>query len=380
MKIQSIDTIILESPYEYGVKAAEQESTGPKYSCLVRIRTDEGIEGVGDVDSHPHVIKAMIDAPTATPGLIDGLRNVLIGMNPLETDLIWNKLYEAGYYYGRRGGHLQAISGIDIALWDIKGKVLNQSVSVLLGGRFHEKMKAYASTLFRDTPDNMKAAVNKYRTLGFKAIKFGWGSFTQNPRYGISLVEAARKEAGDEIDIMVDGYITNNDIVFAIEIVNRLAEFGVYWMEEPLPSDNLIGFRKLSENAKVRIATGEQLGGTFEYAELIEKGNPDIVQFDISRCGGLTEAKKIVEMARMHSKLICPHAWTSDILTAASLHLNSNTPDAIFQEFCTNDTPTSRDIALNPIELTPDGYINVPTLPGLGISLNEEIIERYKVV
>ena len=379
MKIVDIETIILESPFDYGISDSDEDSHGPRYACVVRVTTDEGIVGVGDVDSHPHVIRAMVDAPIATPGFIDGLKGVLIGEDPLQTDLLWSRMYQAGYYYGRRAGHIQAISGIDIALWDIKGKALGQSVSTLLGGRFHTRIKAYASTLFRQTPDGMRAAVDKYRKLGFRAIKFGWGSYTENPRYGVELAAAARMEAGDDIDIMVDGYITQYDVTFAAEIINRLAEHGVFWVEEPLPSDNLVGFNRLSQLVNTRIATGEQLGGRYEYHDLIHRGNPDIVQFDLSRCGGISEARHIIAMAQMQSKLVCPHAWTSDFLTAASLHVNANTEHAIYQEFCTNDSPISRELAQEPIRLGSDGYVEVPDLPGLGVTLNEETVRRYKV-
>jgi len=379
LKITDIETIILKSPYEYGISEQDEESHGPNYSVIVKILTDEGIIGIGDIDSQPNIIKSIIDAPNTIKNICTGLRSTLIGENPLETDRLWSKMYQAGFYYGRRASLIHAMSGIDIALWDIKGKALNQSVSMLLGGRYHERIKAYASTLFRPTQDGMRRAVEKYRELGFKAIKFGWAKFTEDPNYGVKLVAAARKELGDEIDIMVDGYITYNDIKFAAYIINKLSDYGVFWVEEPLPSDNMVGLKKLSEMVSTRIATGEQLGGRYEYRDLIEIGDPDIVQFDVSRCGGITESKKIVFMAEMMSKLTCPHAWTSDILTAASLHINSNTEQPIFQEFCTNDSPISRDLCLSNIKLEDDGYIQVPKGIGLGVELNEETIKRYKV-
>lgn len=379
MKITDIESIILKSPYEYGMETDASDSHGPAYACIIKVHTDEGITGIGDIDSHPQVMKSIIEAPRLIPAFSEGLKNALIGENPLETDRLWHKMYEYGFYHGRRGAVIQAMSGIDIALWDIRGKVMKETLSTALGGRYHDKIRAYASTLFRDTPDGMKKAVEKYRDLGYTAIKFGWGAFTQDPIKGIQLVKAAREEAGDKIDIMVDGYITRHDIKFAAYIIQKLGEYNIYWMEEPLPSDNLKGFRDLVVRVDTRIACGEQYGSRFEYEQLLEEVGPDIVQFDISRCGGITEAKHIVFMAEMKNHSFCPHAWTSDILTSASLHINASSRYPTFQEFCTNDSPISRDLCVNPITLDADGYIKVPERPGLGIELDEDIIKKYRI-
>lgn len=379
MKITDIETIILKSPYEYGMDPDASDSHGPAYACVLKVYTDEGITGIGDIDSHPHVMKSVIEAPEIIHAFSGGLKNALLGENPMETERLWHKMYEFAFYHGRRGAVIQAISGIDMALWDIRGKIAQQPLSIVMGGRFHERIRAYASTLFRDTPDEMKKAVEKYRKLGYTAIKFGWGAFTRDPIKGVQLVKAAREEAGSEIDILVDGYITRNDIKFACEIINKLEEYNVFWVEEPLPSDNFKGLGELTRRVKTRIACGEQYGSRFEYAQLLEEACPDVVQFDISRCGGITEAKNIIFMAEMKNRSYCPHAWTSDISTAASLHLNANSRYPVFQEFCTNDSPISRDLCVEPISLDRDGFINVPKGPGLGAELNEDIIKKYRI-
>ncbi|ANE48743.1 hypothetical protein SY83_05330 [Paenibacillus swuensis] len=352
------------------------DSRGPKYALIVKVNTDEGISGIADCDSHPHIMKTLIDAPTYIAGFCEGLKHAVIGKNPWEYDKIWSDMYRASFYHGRRGAAIHAMSAIDVCLWDIIGKAARQPVSVMLGARNHERITAYASTLFRPTPEGMKEAVRKYRDLGFKAMKFGWGVVTEDPRKAVKLVEAAREEAGQEMDIMIDGMWTS-DVKLAIQIVKELERYNVFFVEEPLKSDNLEGYRKLSNAVNARIACGEQLGGLYEYRQLITEGDVDVIQPDITRAGGLTETRKLVTMVEQAGKLLIPHAWTSDILTAASLHLNAYQLNPVFQEFCTNDTPLSRDLVLNPLRLEADGTLQVPGGPGLGVELNEEAVRKY---
>lgn len=378
MKITQVETIILESPYQYGMQADASDSRGPKYAAIIKVHTDEGITGIADCDSHPHIVKALIEAPSYLPNFCEGLQYAVLGENPFEVDKIWSKMYRSSFYHGRRGAAIHAMSAVDIAIWDIIGKASGQPVSVMLGGRKHERIRAYASTLFRSTPEEMKTAVQKYRSMGFTAVKFGWGPVTEEPRRIVKLVEAARLEAGDGMDIMVDG-IWTADVKLAVQLVKEIERYGVFFVEEPLVSDNLKGYRKLAESVDARIACGEQLGGLYEYRELIEQGNVDVIQPDISRAGGLTEARRLAEAVEKAGKLLIPHAWTSDVLTAASLHLNAYQTNPVFQEFCTNDTPLSRDLVLNPLELASDGYLQVPTAPGLGVELNEEVVRKYTI-
>ncbi|THF77124.1 mandelate racemase/muconate lactonizing enzyme family protein [Cohnella fermenti] len=378
MKITEIEMNVLESPYDYGVADGDSDSRGPKYAFLLRVRTDEGIVGIADCDSHPHIMKAFIEAPSYLKAFSEGLKHAVIGENPFEYDKIWSRMYRSSYYQGRRGAALHAMSAVDIAIWDIIGKASGQPVSVMLGARRHERIKAYASTLFRNTPEAMKEAVRKYRALGFRAMKFGWGVVAEDPRRVVALVAAAREEAGDEMDIMVDGMWTP-DVKLAIRLTRELGQLGVFFVEEPLHADNLEGYRKLAGAVDVRIACGEQLAGLYEYEQLLREGDVDVIQPDLSRAGGLTEARKLVTRVELAGKLLIPHAWTSDVLTAASLHLNSYQQHPVFQEFCTNDTPLSRDLVVNPLRLEPDGHLQVPSSPGLGVELNEEVVQRYTI-
>ena len=173
MKITDVETIILKSPHSYGMDAGAEDSHGPDFACVIRVHTDEGITGIADIDSNPHVMKTIIEAPVYVGIISQGLRNAVIGEDPFEVEKIWDRMYQLSLYHGRRGAAIQAISGIDIAIWDILGKATHQPVCKLLGAKRRDRIRAYASTLFRDTPEAMQSAVNKYKSQGFTACKFG---------------------------------------------------------------------------------------------------------------------------------------------------------------------------------------------------------------
>src|SRR5580704_7029450 len=200
MKITDVEVLVLKSPGLYANPAGSEEPPGPTYMGVVRVSTDAGITGYSDVETAATVAKAVVEAPRwSEPGMecFDGLGSLLVGENPLEVERLWYKMYRGSIYYGRRGAAIQAISAIDIALWDICGKFYGQPVCVLLGARWHERIRAYASTLFRPTVEGMRAATRRYLDSGFTAVKFGWGVFGEDPRRDVELVKAARTEMGD---------------------------------------------------------------------------------------------------------------------------------------------------------------------------------------
>jgi len=201
MKITNVEVLVLKSPGLYNNPEGSEEPLGPTYMGIVRVSTDAGITGYSDMETVASVAKAAVDAPRwseAGTECFDGLASLVIGENPLEVERLWYKMYRGSIYYGRRGVAIQAISAIDIALWDIMGKFYQQPVHVLLGGKWRDKVRAYASTLFRPTPEAIREATRKYLDEGFTAIKFGWGVFGKDPNVDVRLVEAARKEMGDQ--------------------------------------------------------------------------------------------------------------------------------------------------------------------------------------
>src|SRR5438270_12133748 len=202
MKITNLEVLVLKSPGLYKRPEGAEEAVGPSYMGLVRVSTDAGITGYSDMETSAPVAKAAVEAPSwseAGTECFEGLASLIVGENPLEPERLWYKMYRGSIYYGRRGVAIQAISAIDIALWDIAGKFYQQPIHILLGARWRDKVRAYASTLFRPTPEAMRSAARRYLDEGFSAIKFGWGVFGRDPRMDVRLVEAARSEMGNGV-------------------------------------------------------------------------------------------------------------------------------------------------------------------------------------
>jgi len=380
VKITDVNVIILESPGSYQATSGGEEAYGIKYLGIVKIETDAGITGYADLETQPHVAQAIVAAPSegAVPGF-QGLRSVLIGEDPFEVERLWHKMYMASVYYGRRGAAMQVISGIDIALWDIVGKRVGQPIYKLLGAGYRDRVRAYASTLFRSTPEGMRDASRAYLDLGFTAVKFGWGVFGEDRERDVELVAAARRALGDRVELLIDtGWYIHRTAKEAIQMVQRLEPYRPFLIEEPLSPEDYEGYAALAGAVDTLIACGEQEATEWGFRTLIEQGKVDVIQPDLSRCGGFTAARKIVHLAELHNRLCIPHAWISDLLTAASLHLNAFMRRSVFQEFNVTSGPLSRELSLNPIQLE-EGFLRVPQGPGLGVEVNEETIEKYRV-
>jgi L-alanine-DL-glutamate epimerase-like enolase superfamily enzyme len=382
MKITAVELLVLRSPGLYRNPEGAEEPPGPTHLGIVKVSTDAGITGYSDIETAPTVAKAAIEAPRwSEPGMecFDGLATLVVGENPLETERLWYKMYRGSIYYGRRGVVLQAISAIDIALWDIAGKFYEVPVYLLLGAKWRSKVRAYASTLFRPQPEAMQEAAQEYLDQGFTAVKFGWGGFGNDPKKDLQLVEAARRALGDDNDLMIDtGWFVERTPKQAIQLVRSLEPFRPYFVEELLHPEDYDGYRQVAQSVDTMIACGEQESTEWGFQQLIDRGGVDIVQPDLTRCGGFTAARKIVYMAERANRLVIPHSWCSDLLTAASLHLNAFQRRAVFVEFNTSQGPLSREMVRNPLRLE-DGCLSVPEGPGLGVEINEETLERFRV-
>jgi len=382
MKITNVEVLVLKSPGLYNNPEGSEEPLGPTYMGIVRVSTDAGITGYSDMETAASVAKAAVEAPRwSEPGVeaFDGLASLIVGENPLEVERLWYKMYRGSIYYGRRGVAIQAISAIDIALWDIMGKFYQQPIHILLGGKWRDKVRAYASTLFRPTPEAMREATKKYLDQGFTAIKFGWGVFGKDPNTDVRLVEAARQQMGSRNDLLVDtGWFIERTPKQAIQVVRSIEAFRPFFVEEILHPEDYDGYRQVAESVETLIACGEQEATEWGFRQLIEQGKVDILQPDLTRCGGFTIARKIVHMAELANVLVIPHSWSSDLLTAASLHLNAFQRRAVFVEFNTSQGPLSRAMVKTPLQMT-DGYVPVPCGPGLGLEVNEETLEKYRI-
>ena len=382
MKITNVEVLVLKSPGLYNRPEGSEEPLGPTYMGLVRVSTDAGITGYSDMETSAPVAKAAVEAPSwSEPGneCFEGLASLIVGENPLEPERLWYKMYRGSIYYGRRGLAIQAISAIDIALWDIMGKFYGQPLCVLLGAKWRDRVRAYASTLFRPTPEAMREAARRYLDQGFTAIKFGWGVFGEDASQDVRLVEAARTEIGDKIDLLIDtGWFVERTPKQAIQVTRSLEPYRPFFIEELLHPEDYDGYRRVAEAVETPIACGEQEATEWGFQELITRAKVDILQPDLTRCGGFTVARKIVHMAERANVLVIPHSWSSDLLTAASLHLNAFQRRAVFIEFNTSQGPLSRELVKSPLRMQ-NGFLEVPSTPGLGVEVNHDVIEKYRI-
>ena len=381
MKITSVEAFILESPYENRPPEGSDEAHGVKHCLLLKVRTDDGLAGWSDVETAPHVAAAVVSAPESGAGVFEGLRSLVVGEDPFEVERLWDKVYRGTIYYGRRGVAMQVLSGFDIACHDLMGKATGRPLHKLLGGARRDRVRAYASTLFRSTPDAMRRACEFYLARGFTAVKFGWGVFGQDRQLDLALVAAAREALGPDATLLVDpGWMVNRSASDAIELCRALEPYNIFWLEDFLHPENYDGYAKVkAAGVRTRLAAGEQEATAWGFRELIQRGGIDVVQPDLTRCGGFTQARKIAWEAEHAGVDVCPHAWLTDLLTAASLHFNAVLPRALFLEYNVCDNPMLREIIRNPVRMAADGCIPVPQGPGLGIEVDETAVRRFCV-
>jgi L-rhamnonate dehydratase len=370
MKITNVSGIILRLP------EISTAADGTQDTLIIKVETDEGITGYGEADTSSMVGKAIIDAYMAH-GMCYGLREVVVGADPFDYEQIWNDMWTKTYYYGRSGPVMHVMSGIDMAIWDIMGKATGKPVHKLLGGSYTNKVRAYASALMPDTLDGVKKIVESHVALGYTAIKLGWGPLGYDVNKDIELVKAAREAAGDKVDIMID-IGKRYRFKSALYVAKALEQLNIYWFEEPLPAEDYHGYKRLTEATTLRVATGEEESGRLAFKRLIEETGVDVIQPDMSRCGGLTEAKKIATLAADRNILCVPHAFKTGILVSASIHFIAAVQHAPVLEFSVTESPILRELVANKF-VQRDGYVEVPQAPGLGIELNPEIIKRYSL-
>lgn len=368
MKITNIRTIPLQgrtpdTGWTQGTDPTENMHT------LVVVQTDEGLTGVGSCFTS----KALVD------GSLGLLRPFLIGECAIEPERVSEKLHQMTFWQGRGGAVTHAVSGIDIALWDLLGKAANQPIGRLLGGYYRDRIKPYGSLLF-DEPPVLKEKLLEATARGFKALKLGWNGFGRFSRqYDELLVKTARETVGPDVELMVDAggseQFWPHGYKWAIETARMLTDYDITWFEEALPPDDLEGFKKLREHAPLPISTGEVLTRRQHFLPWIEQRAVDIIQPDTTKCGGLSEARRIAWMAYDHNVLMVSHGWNTAIGLAADLHLAAAMPVARWVEYIT-PSPYIEEIVAQPFALDVDGMLPIPTGPGLGIELDWEGIER----
>ena len=369
MKITCISALVLRLPE---VTAA---CDGTQDTCLIKVETDEGITGWGEVDSAPTVIKAIVEAPLSHQ-LCTGLARALEGADPLAIDVCAQRLHSAANYYGRAAAGTHAMAGINLALWDIAGKACQRPVYQLLGGPHRTAFRAYCSILFGDTPAQTYELARRFADQGFTAIKFGWGPMGQSPSGDIALVREARRGAGEEVDILIDaGQVW--DWKTALQRAHQFAEFNPFWLEEPLHPEDLAGYARLSAASPVPIAAGEAESRYPDFERLLLEGGVDWLQPDPGRCG-LSTMVEVGRLAARHHRHVVNHSFKSGITIAASLHGLAAVPGGEVFEYCMSSSPLRHELTREsfPVE---EGYVRVPSAPGLGVTVNEDTIARYRI-
>lgn len=372
MKIIDVEAICLRVPKE------NTPCDWGEDAIIVKVHTDVGIIGVGESDTSPIVAKAMIEAPESN-GYCSGLKRLILGENPLEIQKLWDKMYWGSNYNGRRGLGIHAISAIDIALWDIASQYYNVPIHMLLGGKYREKIKAYGTFIPADKPEDNKDIVRKLKKEGFKSLKFGGGLLGENEELDVEIIKNVREEAGDDFEIQIDLATKWKTFGHAASMFKKLEKYNLNWIEEPILSDDLEGYAKLSGITSAKISGGEALTTRYEFKDFIERSKVDIVQPDITRCGGISEMRKIYDMSCMAGAKLIPHGFSTGILVAATVQFLASTQYCDTIEYSKSDSPLFTKLDKNLLMLE-DGYVKVPDCIGLGVHLDEDIIEKYKYI
>ncbi len=368
MKITEVICQILRIPNVMAKTASSQDSV------LVRIRTDTGLEGIGEADSSPEVVKAIIDAPFSH-NIACGLRMVLIGENPLDTERLWQKMHRRTMYFGRKGVGITAMAAIDMALWDLKGKAFGQPIHRLLGGKHHDKLRGYASILFGRDGKETGDIARKWVDAGYTAVKFGWEPMGTSEAVDIDLVKGAREGLG-KADLLIDAGCVY-DARTALRRAHAFAEYTPEWFEEPLQEDDIEGYVWLRDRSPIPIAAGEGECGRESFRPFIDRRALDVYQVDLSRCG-FTDAAYIRARVEEIGARLCNHCYTSPLTVAASLHWLSTCKGAFLFEDCVEDSPLRHELTHEKVQSV-DGWIEVPDRPGLGVTLDEAFVRKYLV-
>jgi len=388
MRIADVNCHVLVDPDRDGSATSSAQDT-----IVVEIITDDGVSGIGETDLNPVVARACIEAPSAHSMAL-GLRDMLIGADPLAVEALWERLYVGSAMTGRRGAGINAIGAIDLALHDLRGKLLDRPAWAGLGGaaepRTHVRPYAslqpdeddvdrYADALVRDARDAAaggftaaKVSLTLAGPYAHKGMRAPWSHATD-------ILAAVRAAVGSAFTLMVDVQYAFADAAEALDVLGRWERFDLFFVETPLWADDLDGYATLSREQPIPIAMGEWLTTRFEFAELLRRGCVAVAQPDIGRVGGLTETMRVAELAREAGAIVVPHLWKTGISIAAALHMAAVTPHCPLIEFLPSETADSairRDLLTRDFAIV-DGLVAVPQEPGLGVELDRDAMRRF---
>ena len=391
MRITRTEVIVLADPVvPSGSMDYEPVDTRIDGEAFLRIYTDEGLVGLAEVFAvPPGVAKAVLDGPDSFFG------RLLVGQDPIPPERLWARLYNSMLHGNRRGWAIICIGAIDVALWDIYGKAMNRPTYQLLGGVERSVHQTYAGaekteivpycTIVSsewDADSVVKQQLERVitlRDLGYRAVKVE--PMRSKPDTILELTRLARQELGPERTLCVDvGYLWN-DLGTALKVADGLAEYDVFFLETPFPVDSLDAYAKLTSKSRVRIAAGEHTVTRWEFLDLMERGGVQVVQPYMTTVGGLSEAKRVVELALPRGVIVCPGNWGTQVLGAATVHLAAVSPTTPFIEFGAAEvhwSPLRRAIQEEGLPVV-NGAIQLPTAAGNGVELSQGLVDMFRV-
>jgi L-alanine-DL-glutamate epimerase-like enolase superfamily enzyme len=393
MRITAVEPILIQGREKYGTteNAAEAADNGD-WQLLVKVTTNEGLSAWADVETLAPAAVAIIAGHGIAMTGLKTLGELLVGENPLDIERLWERLYIGSAYYGRRGIAMQCMSAIDNCLWSIRAQATGLPIATLLGGRRRDSVMAYASTLFRDTPQRTAETATRYVESGFRAIKFGWGPFGEDEGLDRELVAAARGALGWDRQLLIDpgwypaGWRKTSALTSlrsrrdALALCQWLADYRVGWVEDFIHPEHFEEYAYVRNHSPVPIAAGEQLATTWEFERFLRAGCVDIIQPDLSRCGGLTVAKRVADVAHDIGVDVIPHSWLTHLLTGYTLQYIAALPRARLIEFNTSQSELTRRITTHPFKLAADGTVAIPQGPSIGVEVDEDFVQARQVI
>jgi 2-dehydro-3-deoxyphosphogalactonate aldolase len=372
VKVTGLETLVLDNVPPY---------RGGRRWLFIKLTTDEGIVGLGE-----RVTGGVTNLAPQVALLNDLCEQFVIGQDPFNVELIWHRMFATPHDYRHPGmDRTPAMSAIEIALWDIIGKATNQPIYNLLGGRYHDRLRAYAYMPSEGIWEQPERAGEIARQL----VAEGWSACKTDPfqpmfpyprdwplkdlKHAASIFRHIREAVGDELEVGI-GTHSQFSTAGAIRVAKVFEEYYPIWFEEPVPPEKVEEMARVAAQTSIPIAAGERLATKYEFANLLEKQAAGIIQVDVGQCGGILEAKKIAAIAEAHHALIAPHMYVGPIAAAAAVQLDTCSANFMLQEY--NVGPLHREIFREPITVE-HGYITPPSGPGLGLELDEAVVKRH---
>ena len=372
MKITHVEALVLQAG-EIDTSRAD----GTQDAFVVRVHTDDGLVGLGEGDTSPYVAREIVNMPSSH-SLARSLKDVLVGEDPLRIRPLWDQMFLSTYHYGRDGAALHTMSAVDMALWDLLGKVAGLSVTQLLGGEESSEVEVYASEVMPETVEEVTAIASRVVDEDFTALKLGWGPLGRDLGRDEELVAAARGALGPSRKLMIDGGMAYS-LRSAQEFCRRTEPYGLFWFEEPFLADDLRSYERLTASVGVRVACGEAHSDVATFRALVDAG-VSILQPDLGRCGGFTTARDLAAMCREYSAsaVVIPHCFSTDVLLAATLQFVASLPGERLIEYPVTASKRAGSILKTPF-VPQQGMLRLPRGPGLGIVLDNDEVERRTV-